>query len=402
MSAEPQTLRTAAASALVVEDDGFERLRLATLLERRGYRVTTAVDGAEALAMLARRSFDVVITDWQLPAVSGLDLCRALRHTDPAERPFTMLVTARDGVDDLVEGLEAGADEFLSKPYRAEELTARLHSGQRLLRMRKELGQRTRMLEQALRHQGAAREGLDADLAAATRLQYRFLERSVAPGDGLKAAHFFRPAGQIGGDLFGVAMLEPQRAGFFHIDATGHGIAAALHAFALTASLNGFRGGSREFEDPAAWVAALNDRSIGDAGEMSCSLVVGWFDLASRQGRFCQAGHPHPLAARRDGTLRRLGSGGMPVGALEGAVFRNTDFELDSGERLVLFSDGVTDCVNPHGEAFGEARLVQAIATSGALELGDSVRSIARALDDWRQTAAYDDDVSLLMLEAEA
>lgn len=402
MSAEAQFTRSVALSALVVEDDGFERLRLSTLLERRGYRVTAAADGAEALSVLARRSFDVVITDWQLPALSGLDLCRALRHTDPAERPFTMLVTARDGVDDLVEGLEAGADEFLSKPYRAEELAARLGAGQRLLRLRKELGQRTRMLEQALRHQGAAREGLDADLAAATRLQYRFLERSVAPGEGLRAAQLFRPAGKIGGDLFGVAMLTPTRAGFFHIDATGHGIAAALHAFALTASLNGFRGGSSEFADPAAWVAALNDRSVSDAADMSCSLVVGWLDLVSREGRFCQAGHPHPLAIGRDASLRRLGSGGLPVGALEGAVFRNTDFALAPGERLALFSDGVTDCVNPAGDPFGEARLEQALRSHAAHGLDDLVRALARELDDWRQTAPYDDDLSLLMLEPEA
>jgi sigma-B regulation protein RsbU (phosphoserine phosphatase) len=402
MSAEAHALPSPPPLALIVEDDGFERLRLAALLERRGYHVTAAVDGAEALAVLMRRKFDVLITDWQLPAVSGLDVCRSLRHMDPAERPFAMLVTARDGVEDLVEGLEAGADEFMTKPYRAEELTARLHAGRRLLRMRKELVQRTRMLELALRHQGEARDYLDADLAAATRLQYRFLERSVAPGEGLAAAHFFRPAGQIGGDLFGVAMLTPERAGFFHIDATGHGIAAALHAFALTASLNGFRGGATEFDDPAAWVAALNDRSIGDAGEMSCSLVIGWLDLHTNHGRFCQAGHPHPLAVAADGRVRRLGSGGMPVGALEGAIFRNTDFTLAQRERLVLFSDGVTDCVDPTGQAFGADRLQRILGASATQPLDEAVRATGRALDDWRQTATYDDDLSLLVLETES
>jgi len=388
--------------ALAVEDDGFERLRLATILERLGFDVLVAADGAEALGILAGCTPDFVVTDWQLPALSGIDVCRALQSFSPAQRPYTMLVTARDEVKDLVEGLDAGADDFVTKPYRAEELSARLRSGQRLLDLRRALVERTGMLEEALRHQGRMREAIDADLSAAARLQHQLLERSTAPVAGLSLVHLLRPARQIGGDVFGVTDLAGRRIGFFHIDATGHGIAAALHAFAIATALLGLGGGRAEFMDPAAWVSSFNERALQVGAEVSCSLVVGWLDLTSGEGRFCQAGHPHPLGVDRNGAVRRLGDGGLPVGALDGVRYVATDFRLAPGERLVLHSDGVTDCVDADGRPFGQDRLEQALATAAGDGINECLRTVSRALDDWRGKAAHDDDVSLLILEPEA
>ena len=385
--------------ALAVEDDGFERLRLAAILERLGFEVLVAADGAEALSQLAARSPDVVVTDWQLPGVSGLELCRTLQSVDPAQRPYTVLVTARDEVQDLVAGLDAGADDFLSKPYRAEELCARLRSGQRLLELRRSLVERTSLLEQALRHQGRSHQTLDAELAAAARLQHQLLERAMAPIEGLAVAHLFRPARQIGGDVFGTAVLGDGRVGFFHIDATGHGIAAALHAFAIATAVLGLGGHAAELEDPAAWMTGFNERALDVGAELSCSLVIGWLDPEHRRGRLCQAGHPHPLLVQRDGHVRRIGAGGLPVGALPGARFSATDFEIRQGERLVLHSDGVTDCVNETDQPFGQERLEAALAHGAAQGLVDCLRSVSLALDGWRGTASHHDDVSLLMLE---
>ena len=399
----PTTIGTAPVQrrpvALAVEDDGFERLRLAAILERLGFEVVLAADGAEALSLLTGQPPDVLITDWQLPALSGLDLCRAVRGSDPARRPYTVLVTARDQVEDMVEGLESGADDFIAKPYRPEELSARLRSGQRVLEMRRTLVERTGMLEQALRHHTNSREALDADLAAAARLQHQLLERATAPIEGLSIAHLFRPTQKVGGDIYGVASVSGGRVGFFHIDATGHGIAAALHGFAIATALLGLSGRADEFDDPAAWVSAFNERALKVGADLGCSLVVGWLDLRDRRGRLCQAGHPYPLVVARDGGVRRLGSGGLPVGAIDGAAYRSSEFAIEAGERLVLYSDGVTDCVDLAGRPFGPQRLERTLAATADTDVDKLLRTIARALDDWRGTATPDDDVSLLIVE---
>jgi sigma-B regulation protein RsbU (phosphoserine phosphatase) len=102
---------------------------------------------------------------------------------------------------------------------------------------------------------------------------------------------------------------------------------------------------------------------------------------------------------RADGRVRRLGGGGLPVGALAGARYSTTGFEIENGERLVLHSDGVVDCVNEAGDPFGQQRFDTALATGAARGLADCLRSVGLALDHWRGTAALDDDVSILMLE---
>jgi sigma-B regulation protein RsbU (phosphoserine phosphatase) len=265
--------------------------------------------------------------------------------------------------------------------------------------MRRTLVERTGLLEQALMHHSRTREALDADLAAAARLQHQLLERATTPVEGVSLAHLLRPTRKVGGDIYGIANLGGERVGFFHIDATGHGIAGALHGFAIATALLGRGGHAVEFDDPAAWVTAFNGRALEVGADLGCSLVLGWLDVRDRRGRLCQAGHPHPLVVTRGGAVRRLGEGGLPVGVLDGAAYRSSEFALGKGERLVLYSDGVTDCVDAAGRPFGSERLEQSLAASAGAALDAQLRAIARSLDDWRGTAAQEDDVSVLMLE---
>jgi sigma-B regulation protein RsbU (phosphoserine phosphatase) len=271
-----------------------------------------------------------------------------------------------------------------------------------LLELRRTLADRTGLLEQALRHQGRLRDEVDAELSAAARLQHQLLERATAPVTGLNVAHLFRPARKISGDVFGVTSLAEGRATFFHIDATGHGIAAALQGFAFATALMGFANHAASFEDPATWVATFNTRALSVGADLGCSLVVGWLDLNDGRGRLCQAGQPYPLIVERHGGLRRLGRGGLPVGAIDGARYTTTDFTLAAGEKLVLCSDGVTDCVDATGAPFGTERLERALSQGAGGDIHDCLRAASLALDAWRGTALHDDDVSLLILEPAA
>lgn len=388
--------------ALAVEDDTFERLRLIAVLERLGYEVRAVSDGAEALSELAAGATDIIVSDWHLPVMSGLELCRAMRATDPLKRPFTMLVTARDNLEDVVAALDAGADDFLAKPYRAEELGARLKAGQRMMKLRRELAERTSLLENALRHQGRMRQIHEIDLSAAIRLQQQLLEHSTQPVPGVNFAHFFRPTLHIGGDVFGVLARNDAGISFFHIDATGHGLAGALHAFATATAFHGMASDPATCDDPVAWLEELNRRAVATGTEASCSLIAGCLDTRTGTGRMCIAGMPHPLIIDNSGGIRALESGGLPIGGMAETRYSSIEFTLGDKERLVLLSDGVTDCNNPAGEAFGTQRLEQALSKHAQSPLEEMVRKTGRELDDWRDTAHHGDDVSLLALELQA
>ncbi len=124
---------------LVVEDNPVSRKLLQKTLTKAGYEVVAAKDGREALRLFGNRFFPIVLTDWMMPEMSGPELCRTLRARSGNGYVFMILLTAKDSKDDIVEGLEAGADDYLTKPFNRAELMARLKTGTRILELERSL-----------------------------------------------------------------------------------------------------------------------------------------------------------------------------------------------------------------------------------------------------------------------
>jgi diguanylate cyclase (GGDEF)-like protein len=124
---------------LIVEDDPVSRMLLEVTLVKAGYEVTSAKDGREALAFFNKQFFPIVFTDWMMPEMDGLQLCRNIRKNVSTGYVFIFLLTARDSRDDMIAGLEAGADDYLTKPFDRAELFARLKTAIRVLELEKSL-----------------------------------------------------------------------------------------------------------------------------------------------------------------------------------------------------------------------------------------------------------------------
>jgi two-component system chemotaxis response regulator CheY len=138
---------------LLAEDDAVLRCLLEELLTRWGHTAIVAEDGDEAAACVARgEPFDIAILDWMMPGASGPNVCRLIREHSTERRPFVLMLTAKSQLDDVVEGLDAGADEYLTKPYRPAELAARLRAAERLMRMQDELIEARRLVAYQATH----------------------------------------------------------------------------------------------------------------------------------------------------------------------------------------------------------------------------------------------------------
>lgn len=124
---------------LVVEDDAVSRKLLEITLRKAGYRVTSVKNGLEALDIFKSSFFPIVLTDWMMPEMDGVQLCRAIREEVSTGYVFIFMLTARGSTDDLVEGLEAGADDYLTKPFNRAELIARLKTATRILELERSL-----------------------------------------------------------------------------------------------------------------------------------------------------------------------------------------------------------------------------------------------------------------------
>src|SRR5262245_61485864 len=138
---------------LVAEDDAVSRRLLQRYLERWGYQVAAAADGAAAWQLFQGGEFPLVITDWMMPEVDGLELVRRIRAWQPPDDDlhyaYVILLTAKAQKEDLVEGMEAGADDFLAKPFDPDELRVRLRAGERIVRLEQTLAEQNRALREA-------------------------------------------------------------------------------------------------------------------------------------------------------------------------------------------------------------------------------------------------------------
>ena len=136
--------------ALIADDDPVNAAALAGSLRRWNFDVRVAHDGAEAWAVCGEFHPSLAILDWMMPGVDGIELCQRIRQAPEHAHMYVVLLTARDTRVDLVAGLDAGADDYLVKPFDAEELRARVHTGQRIVSLQNRLADQVAVLQEAI------------------------------------------------------------------------------------------------------------------------------------------------------------------------------------------------------------------------------------------------------------
>ncbi|WP_223252343.1 PP2C family protein-serine/threonine phosphatase [Paracoccus mutanolyticus] len=348
---------------LLVDESQAQRRTLAVQFRGRAIR-GRGRDLDEAMQICARRRPDIVISDWMNPDSAGLEFCRRFRQMQSDRYGYFILLTARTDKKDVAEGLRAGADEFLTKPVSGAELLARLSAGERILRMEESLRSANAQLKETLAQLRETQAALDRDMREAKRLQQGLVrERNGRFGD-FDLTLLMRPAQHIGGDLVGFFQIDADRVGLFALDVAGHGIAAALLSARLASLLSSgpelniaFRmtdAGQPVARPPAEVLAQLNALMIDELRTDSYfTMIYAHLDVRTGRVRLVQAGHPHPVVQRGDGTIQKIGAGGMPVGVFPDATFEEIEIPLAPGDRLFIASDVADRGREPSGEPSG-------------------------------------------------
>ncbi len=392
---------------LIADDEPVNRMVLSRKLRQWGHEPVLVENGAQAWALLQSEPCRIVITDWMMPEMDGIELTRRIRQSALGGYTYVLLLTARSGIEALVEGIEAGADDFVTKPFNMEELRARLRAGERVLQLESDLAEHNRRLTQAY---ASARR----DLEAAAEMQKALLPPQGLALPSVVSAWRFLPASLVAGDVFNVHALDPARASFYLLDVAGHGVPSAMLSFTLSKLLaprheaDGLvkrpidAAPGWEVTPPAELLAELNRRFQDDSEALKYfTMVYGVVDAARNSITVAQAGHPTPLLVRRSGEVQRLGDSGFPVGMLPDVPFEQAEFPFAPGDRLYLYSDGVTECANDARAPFGLARLEDVVA-GPAPSVEAAIGSVERALRQWRTSGDFADDVTLLAIERRA
>jgi sigma-B regulation protein RsbU (phosphoserine phosphatase) len=392
---------------LIAEDERITRSSLARQLTAWGHEVTAAEDGQQAWELLAAAEFDIIITDWEMPRLSGLDLVRRIQETPRGAYTYVILLTSRADKSDIVRGIEAGADDYVAKPFDRDELRVRLLAGERIVR-----------LERALSRQNAelrdANERIRAGLQAAARVQQSMLPRHNICTPRVRTAWKYVPTDELAGDAVGLHLVDDRYLVAYVLDVSGHGVPAALlsvtamhalepipEATSLLRDMTGADPRMGSVRHPCDVATALN-RSFRAGENDGRYLTMILCVLDTHDGRLCltSAGHPPPLLLRGREALPVPDGGGFPIAIVDAADYDEGVLQLRPGDRVCLFSDGVLEQTDAAGdEQFGADRLREFLAARHATPAEQVVTEAARELAAWAGADVFTDDVSLVVVE---
>lgn len=401
---------------MVVDDDPTSLVFMSAVLRKQGHEVVTARNGLEALERILRREASLVISDWNMPELAGHDLCRKVRASALPHYVYFILLTVRNDKDSRLEGMEAGADDFLVKPVDPQELKARIRAGERVLMLERALDERNAALDKINAELSLAYETMKRDVATAASIQKSLLPRPCEWPEA-RLDWLFIPSSLLAGDMLGYFPLDGSHLAFFQIDVSGHGVSSALISFATSkllwperrgeslslaaASRNG-AGDELPFLPPEQVIGELNRRFCREPESESyfMTVVYGVLDVRTGKVRLSAAGHPPPLVWRSAGEcFEESRIRGIPVGVLEDSRYGFEEFTLYPGDRMFVYTDGIVECPGLEGELFGYKRFCDVLRDAAGFSLAEVKEAVSETLRLWRGCDVFPDDISLLMLE---
>lgn len=371
---------------LVVDDTRIYRRIAADLLGQVGFRVVEAACGEDGLAVATAEVPDLVLLDITMPGIDGIETCRRLKALPATADVPIIFCSALDDLDQVVTGLEAGASDYVTKPFRPAELLARIRTHVRLKLLQDEQTRLYRQLDEKRRQ-------LEAELARAGRVQAELLPRDAPLLPGFELAARCVPAREVGGDYYSWQEPAPGILTLTVADVMGKGMPAALLMATARAAV---RAAARhQLPAPAVDLAAT---ALEDDLERSGSFVTlfhAQLDVAARSLAYVDAGHGHAFVRRAGGRPQCLAAGGLPLGVLRGETYHQASITLGMGDALVVYSDGLVD-------ARPDLTLdVQAIASHLA-DAGSAAEMVDRLVELADLSRPPPDDLTVVVLRCRA
>jgi phosphoserine phosphatase RsbU/P len=367
---------------LVIDDDSVIRLLIKKALQNQGHEVVLATNGQEGIEQAQHLQPAMIICDWIMPIVDGLEVCRQVRANLSLSTTFFILLTARGGVADRIQGLDTGADDFLAKPINVGELQARVRAGLRLQQLSQDLQSQKQLLE--------------AELAEAATYMRSLLPKPLRGCVSIDAR--FIPSRQLGGDCFDYFWLDPDYLVMYLLDVSGHGLGAALPSSLILNILRLQSLPDVNFYQPHDVLRALNESfQMSQQNDKYFTIWYGVYNQTKRQLTYASAGHPPAILRSQtsEGIIEvdRLKTPNFPIGMLTEATFVSDRQTIPKNSTLYIFSDGVYDISQPDHQSWG---LNEFTDTLVELETTINLDEILTTIQKMSGIETYDDDLSLL------
>jgi sigma-B regulation protein RsbU (phosphoserine phosphatase) len=338
---------------LIADDQPDVLAALRLLLKGAGFQTESADSPSAVLEAIKQRDFDVVLMDLNYArdttsGEEGLDLISQIQQEDKT-LPIVVM-TAWGTVDLAVEAMHRGVRDFVQKPWENSRLL-------RVLRTQIDQGRKRRHRREKASQRHELNLTWQKELREARQIQRRLMPEKSSQFGGFECVTGWRAARTIGGDYLAAFPLPNERAALCVADVAGKGLPAALLMSHMHAALNTVAPQHATTRELCTHLNQLMWRNIPP--NKFISSFCGVLDLPRRMLQFTNAGHNPPLLVRQNGEITRLTTGGRVLGAFPNSTYAHQEIELWPGDRLALFTDGLTEIRDSAGEEFGEARLRQ-------------------------------------------
>jgi phosphoserine phosphatase RsbU/P len=369
---------------VLLVDDAKANLDILVEGLKGDHKLSLALNGEMALQIAARNPPDLVLLDILMPGLDGYQVCRKLREMpETAEVPI-MFLSSLEEVQNKTRGFEAGANDYLTKPFDMLEVKARVRS-----------------LLKAKAYSDAVKEQIASELRVAREIQMGMLPHDFAPFEKAYQVSFgavLEPAREVGGDLYGVCAAAPDRLVVFVGDVSGKGLPASMfmvRAISLARLL------SRQISEPERILERLNDElAIDNPSGMFVTFQCGVYEPATGRLALANAGHCRPVLLPAGGPPRwALKDLGTALGFEPGLGFERTELTLGPGDTLIFYTDGVSEAFNPNEECYGNERLLADAGGVAGQSPGVVSQGLLAKVRAFAAGAPQSDDIAILALK---
>ena len=374
---------------LIVDDEAVNLQVMSNFLGLAGYSLLYSRDGSEALGLIEAGEGDggvpdLVLLDIMMPGFTGFEVLERVRARYSLHELPVIMLTARRNPGDIAAAFAAGANDYIAKPFDREELLSRVASFVELRRS-------------AARHRELA--ALQRELEMARQIQSSIIPAAVPRIAGVETALRYIPANSVGGDLYDFHPMDERRIGIMIADVSGHGMAASVVGamFKMAFALHRPQAGR-----PAELIAGMNAALCPYTPRHFITAAYLLVDSGAGRVYSSNAGHfPVPVLKKNTGELKFLYSPGRALGISESSEYVELETPVDPGDRLLLFTDGITECRDRNGELFGDERFYDLIRKTADFGPEQCVQAIRDEVALWAGGGedVFQDDVCLICVD---
>ena len=384
----PESIRK---PVILAVDDTPENLDVVRGILGSHYTVKVAINGPMALKVVEKQPPDLILLDIMMPGMSGYEVCEQLKSNPETQHIPVIFLTAMEQTKDESSGFELGAADYITKPVNPPILEARVKTHLALKQSMDELQRVYALIKRQ-------KDRMEEELNVGHNIQMSMLPLKFPPfpdRNEFSINALLKPAREVGGDFYDFFFINKDEICLVIGDVSGKGVPGALFMAVTKTMIKSSASGDRS---PASIVTRVNDELSEDNPQsMFVTLFLGIANVRTGEFRYTNAGHNPPYIINEGSELVCLDNRDGPIiGAIGGIAYKQNQLSFSRNDKLLIFTDGVTEAMNPAGELYSEHRLESILRDKPSLATDELITDVLMGVEAFAAEAEQADDITLL------